>query len=228
MNNLNDIRKEIKNWQNCKGDLPTLLAIFQSGNRFSLSISKDVLKDSAFIHAYAVVDSNNENFGFILVPSDVDTVECFEHLSSNIGNYTYQPVRKYFLVEQLSTNNSISIEETLKRVLRWNTPEVLERWVTDTIKENRVLQAFVIPSSDIEYGTDHTCLLALEENDETKELTADLIIHNTYTNKIVLSSSINTTGELEDMVRPVPQFDPDPKNKTAYSEEAFGIIEAIK
>ena len=64
---------------------------------------------------------------------------------------------------------------------------------------------------DIEYGTQHDCYLSLRRN-TIKKITsngfvADLVIVNTKTGKLV-EARRKRLETLEDLVAPVPPFDP--------------------
>lgn len=202
MSNKETIIKETTYYYDNKDSHKIMSDLFAFGNMFKLTITEEQ-KNSEFIHAYALADSEvgNNKFGFLLVSTNDDTVGNFSNYKDNSNDYVYEPIQKGnftgYNIEDSNNPDQITWKEAEERIKRW------DNWI-NTIESKGVFRAFIIPTIDVEFGVEHDCFLAMR--DDKGVLIADLIVVNYEANKIVSHNISATAVNIEDMVRPVPPF----------------------
>lgn len=183
-------------------------------------------------------DSNpkiDQRISFMFITKDADKKNNDFCIKTN--HYTnLEPGNGKFESYEGNTRDSTNVDfiawqAANQRVQNWKKDSIRQIWINAQFEQGdtNIFQAFVINGIDFEGDVKHDCYLALKDTVIGKETiyTADLIIVNTVTKKVVsLTKTGNETNALEDVTAPNPPFKPTSTSRT--DEEYFGLLESIK
>jgi|GEM_PF-4277066 len=225
--------KQILAWDSIRKSPISVSNMFKSSrNKFSFKPNSSFKNNT--IHAYVGYNANANSLNFTFISKEADTIKN----TSLINEKGALPVLEFgdFQSYQDSTQKSNNVDAITwttanQRVKNWKNPNTRKTWIKALFEKGNtnIFQAFVINGIDFELDATHDCYLALKSdtikgNSKTQDsiiYTADLIIVNTKTSKVV---SFNK--ELEDVTAPIPPFKPltDPRT----DEKHFGLLETLK
>ena len=200
----------IKNWENIRTDINSLKNVFANGNKFSFTLSDATSSDSILAVPFLITKTNK--FGFYILKAENNSFIQCSYVMKSKGNILPNATRTQ---NKKNTKNidDISYQPATIRVKRFsaNACSKKEDWITSNVKSKTIYKYFIINAMDIEYGTQHDCYFSLRRN-TIKKITsngfvADLVIVNTKTGKLV-EARRKRLETLEDLVAPVPPFDP--------------------
>ncbi len=200
----------VQAWNSVKTDTLFLEDKFRQGNSVQFTMGKGFLDGSAYLHAYPII--TDSSFQLILMSSSHDDSTYLGSTGMDTSFFLTLPVTYNTSYESDQKNkigyvtDTLSTDTAIKRMKEFENGKEMKKYVVDRQtnqrRKNDMFRALRIPSQGLVEDKEYDGFLALRHkrssNLNERIVVIDFIIRDVNGNRIVW----------EDMVRPVPPFDP--------------------
>lgn len=201
--NFNDIKNEIKSWNEIVISPQALAGFLSEGNCFTFDFTIPLNYAQSPLHVYPAISNNR--LVFYLISSINDNVSVYQSSGAGFVDYIVK-AEVTTQSPEIIGGEGINREEALQRIYNWE--NFFEDWIVDEVKTGEMFEAFEIPVISIPSGAGLSSFFALRDSTDPST--------NPYTADLIITDSLNLL--FYDTVRPVPPFG-------QGGEAAFFILE---